>query len=549
MRRPPLLHRMLGLPRPGTAEVTVHADLEVPMRDGVVLHADRIAPDGDRNAPVLLMRSAYGRGQPWRLLYGRTFAAYGYQVVIASCRGSGDTGGRLQPFDEHDDGVDTIRWLRAQPWYSGRLVLVAPSYLGLAQWALVDTVPSEELLAVVAILTSSRLVRSMFDGGALSLQWLAWTAQIADQQTRGPGVTTIVSRTFRRRRLTRAHRHLPLSEADRIVTGRTLAWWREWLAHPDPGDNYWQHRDWSHAVGRLRAPTAMITSWHDHFLPWQLADWADLPADTPRRLVIGPWVHEDPRLLRLYLREAVAWLEAHVRGGARQVGTVRSVTTWAVPSSGVTPRRGHHRMRLRGAGTCTPAAACRWPSRRPRDPARTATIPPTPHQSSVVPARGATHGGASIAWSAATTCCASPVTRSGSRSRSPAQAAPPCTCTPASRTPMWSCACATSMPAAGHTNVCDGIRRVHLGDTSAGVDGVHAVEVDLWPTAHRFDRGHRLRVQVASGAFPRYSRNPGTGEPPATATRLVAADQEVHHTPAHPSHIRLPATPTPATSG
>jgi predicted acyl esterase len=62
----------------------------------------------------------------------------------------------------------------------------------------------------------------------------------------------------------------------------------------------------------------------------------------------------------------------------------------------------------------------------------------------------------------------------------------------------------------------------------------------LWPTAHRFKRGHRMRVQVSSGAFPRYARNHGTGEPRATATRLVAADQAVYHDAAHASAIILP---------
>ncbi len=64
--------------------------------------------------------------------------------------------------------------------------------------------------------------------------------------------------------------------------------------------------------------------------------------------------------------------------------------------------------------------------------------------------------------------------------------------------------------------------------------------MQLWPTAYRFKRGHRIRVQVSSGAFPRYARNPGTGEPHATATTLRAADQEVYHDPAHPSAIILP---------
>jgi len=88
-------------------------------------------------------------------------------------------------------------------------------------------------------------------------------------------------------------------------------------------------------------------------------------------------------------------------------------------------------------------------------------------------------------------------------------------------------------------NVCDGL--VSL----TGADALTRAAVRLWPTAHRFRRGHRIRVQVSSGAFPRYARNPGTGEPHATATRLLAADQEVHHDPAHPSAIVLPVRQAP----
>ncbi|WP_328834717.1 CocE/NonD family hydrolase C-terminal non-catalytic domain-containing protein [Streptomyces europaeiscabiei] len=62
----------------------------------------------------------------------------------------------------------------------------------------------------------------------------------------------------------------------------------------------------------------------------------------------------------------------------------------------------------------------------------------------------------------------------------------------------------------------------------------------MWPTAYRFKQGHRIRVQVSSSAFPRYARNPGTGEPLATAITLRAADQSLHHDPAHPSAIILP---------
>src|SRR5439155_3932329 len=73
-------------------------------------------------------------------------------------------------------------------------------------------------------------------------------------------------------------------------------------------------------------------------------------------------------------------------------------------------------------------------------------------------------------------------------------------------------------------NVCDALERVTPDRYTPQSDGTVRVEFPLWPTAHRFARGHRLRVQVSSGAHPRYARNTGTGEPLATATRLVPAD-------------------------
>lgn len=61
----------------------------------------------------------------------------------------------------------------------------------------------------------------------------------------------------------------------------------------------------------------------------------------------------------------------------------------------------------------------------------------------------------------------------------------------------------------------------------------------FWDTAYRFAAGHRLGVQVSSGAHPRFARNPGSGEPLATARKLVAAHQQVLHDPAHPSALVL----------
>jgi hypothetical protein len=93
------------------------------------------------------------------------------------------------------------------------------------------------------------------------------------------------------------------------------------------------------------------------------------------------------------------------------------------------------------------------------------------------------------------------------------------------------------------TNLCDGIVRVRPGTVAPQNDGTMAIDIELAPTANTFRRGHRIRLQVSSGAHPLYARNLGGGEPLGKATTLVAAAQEIFHDPDHPSSVQLPVTP------
>jgi putative CocE/NonD family hydrolase len=89
-------------------------------------------------------------------------------------------------------------------------------------------------------------------------------------------------------------------------------------------------------------------------------------------------------------------------------------------------------------------------------------------------------------------------------------------------------------------NISDGIVRLEPGSVHREEDGVFRLEIAMWPTANTFLAGHRLRLQVSSGAHPLFCRNTGTGGPLATATRMRSADQEVFHDAARPSSIALP---------
>lgn len=72
---------------------------------------------------------------------------------------------------------------------------------------------------------------------------------------------------------------------------------------------------------------------------------------------------------------------------------------------------------------------------------------------------------------------------------------------------------------------------------------IYPLTIELYPTANRFTRGHRIRVDISSSNFPRFDLNPNTGEPLQQHRRMVTADNTVFHDAKRPSHIVLPVIP------
>src|SRR5215469_12101268 len=112
-----LVAPLAGLPRASTHRVAVERDLPIPMPDGVVLLADRYFAHGNERAPIVLLRSPYGRRTLWGLV-GRLFAERGYQAIIQSVRGTFGSGGEFVALrHEAEDGRATLEWLARQPWF------------------------------------------------------------------------------------------------------------------------------------------------------------------------------------------------------------------------------------------------------------------------------------------------------------------------------------------------------------------------------------------------------------------------------------------------
>jgi len=73
---------------------------------------------------------------------------------------------------------------------------------------------------------------------------------------------------------------------------------------------------------------------------------------------------------------------------------------------------------------------------------------------------------------------------------------------------------------------------------------IYKFVIDLWSTSNVFLKGHALRLEISSSNFPRFDRNPNTGEAQAWAQKYVSATNTVYHDVEHPSALMVPIVKT-----
>jgi putative CocE/NonD family hydrolase len=97
-------------------------------------------------------------------------------------------------------------------------------------------------------------------------------------------------------------------------------------------------------------------------------------------------------------------------------------------------------------------------------------------------------------------------------------------------------------------NLTEGILRARFRDSQSTptllVPGqFYKFDIDLWSTSNVFLAGHTLRLEISSSNFPRFDRNPNTGEDPRVAEHEVKATNTIAHDREHPSVLILPVLP------
>ncbi|WP_447002207.1 CocE/NonD family hydrolase [Saccharothrix isguenensis] len=491
--------------------VRVERDLPVVMADGTRLLADRYVPTAGSYWPTVLIRSPMGR-RPLGSFYGRFFARNGFQVVVQGAREPGEF---LPLHRERQDGLDTVAWLREQPWFDGSLVLHGMSALGFCHWAVAADIP--ELKAMSVQVSASSIASTIFFGGSTALEsLLIWVSNNSFR--------TAVMAPWRARRAIRSGR--PLTELDTLTNGVAVPFYQAVIADTGPGSPLRTALDHSSVAHRAELPpTHLVGGWYDIFLPGQIRDYEAMRANGHEpHLTVGPWAHYDPRQLVTANREALYWFRAHLFSGhAVRDLPVRLFVTGARewrnyphwPPPGTSARwhlTGDHTLGREDPADSAPDCftySPKDPTPAPRGPVIVGDS--RPHDNRRIERRPDV-----------LTYTSAPLTE-------PMDVIGTVTAdlfVRASRDDTdFVVRLCDVRPDGRSINVCEGLRRLGPGEDP---EGVRRILVELWPAAHRFARGHRLRVQVCGAAVPRFA--PGT-EP---------AEQELFHDPLRPSAMVLP---------
>jgi hypothetical protein len=568
-------------------------EVMIPMRDGVRLRTFIVRPRATTEPlPILLQRTPYGASGGASGLPGgyRYLAADRYVFVFQDIRGRNGSEGEFlmnRPLradsagvDEATDTYDTIMWLLANlPGTNGRVGGLGISYPGwLATMTALSGHPALRAVSPQAPMIDTWMGDDFFHNGAFRL---SYGVEYTFGMETGKGLTAAFDMYDWYRDLG------ALSDVPRLL-GQSWPSWDAFVAHP-AYDHFWQARATQrHITG---TPVAVLTvgGWYDQediFGP--SANYAAFERFDTRnlnRLVMGPWNHggwyragdslgmigfgdstgvwyrrevEAP-FFAYYLKDRgpLPLPEALVfEGGANRW---RSFDAW--PPRSMTPRNLYFREGGR-LGFEPPSATSDAYDQYVSDPAYPVAYRPRPVH--VTYSRGSDWG----VWQAMdqrfvegrpdvlvwqTAPLTDEVIIAGDLS---ARLFASTTGTDADWVVKLIDVYPDTVPGGGALG---GYQLMVAGEILRGryrrsferaepivANEVLEYTVRIPPQAYRFQRGHRIMVQVQSTWFPLYDRNPQTWVPNIFEARAEAYRAQTHRiwrTAQSPSHVVLPIVP------
>ena len=555
------------------AGINAWFNVHVPMRDGINLSADIYLPkDRSKPLPVILSRTPYNNDENRFVDPCIFFAQQGYIAVAQDLRGRYDSEGQFYPWvNEYNDGYDTIEWIGSQSWCDGNVGMIGGSYVGNVQWQ-AATMGSSYLKAIVPRVIGDDLYGSPhYQGGAFQLGWSAtWAFRMAGR----------TAQNIDKFNWDQLFLSLPLKSLPE-AGGKDIPYFLDWVSHP-VYDDYWKKLAIKERYGDVKIPVLQVGGWYDFFTDGTFKNFVGMRARggselarNNQRAIVGPWVHAASiethagevdfgkgsvlDLNGAELRWFDHWLKGVPNGADEDpplqifvmgINRWREEHEWPLARTEFTPyylHSGGSANSLLGDGELsTQPPADEPPEAFTYNPAF-----PTP-----------TRGG--------NNCCNPEIVPWGAYDQRSVEfrddvlvytSAPmeddleitgPVTAkvyaSTDGRDTDFTAKLVDVHPDGYAVNLCDGIVRGRYRKSTSTQEllepgTIYEFTIDLWPTSNVFLAGHRIRLDIASANFPRFDRNPNTGNVFGEDADLRVARQRVYHDRAHAAHVILPVIP------
>jgi len=562
-------------------DFSVDHDVRITMPDGTQLAASVYLPN-DRSRPLatVLVRSPYGR-----LLYteaygsGMFFAKHGYAVVAEDLRGTGDSGGLLEPWKHaQDDGAATLDWITRQPWSNGKVGTFGCSALGETQLVLArGRYPAHAAMiasgagGAIGSLQGRYGYFGLFEGGVFQLaSGFGWFSTTGTKDPHLPPPRHFDTSV--------ALRRLPVAGlVDSVRPGANS--YTDFFAMP-LGDPRWNEWGYLTDDDRIAAPAFIINSWGDQTVGDALvmAEYfrrVDPHVAQTQRVVItaGPHCqHEESQTHEEYgsleahgqakpLRDwYLRWFDHWLRGEGEGLASLPAYTYFMLdenrwyeadqwPPRTAVPQRWYlasgGRANSRGGnGRLDP----RSPPAAGQDHFVYDPLDPVPSRGGPLCCTGDPRDTAGTVDQADVEQREDVLVFTSEPLASDLRIAGPLklTLTVSSDAPDTDLVArlVDVRPDGRATNIQEGALRLRYREGAPGrlmIPGErYPVVVDLRSIAYRLARGHRLRLDVTSSSFPRLERNLNTGADNGRETAPRKATNYLHYGPDAPAYIELP---------
>lgn len=299
----------------------------ITLSDGVKLHFHLFLPKEEGSWPVILMRNPYmANNMINNLIYGPTFAKFGYAYLNVSVRGCVDSEGDFEPFvNEAKDGKEVLDWIEKQSWCNGALGTMGESYLGHVQWA-VSGLHHPILKTMYIGVYGVRGYHFFYRRGMFRTELNdTWTSQMIGDHLKEfimpPKLFELQQQAYSVR---------PQIELGEQLIGKPVPWFKKWATQNFETDDYWQKGFWKdlyNVVDEIDIPIHFQGGWFDIFLRSELESYRRLPKNVREksRFVIEPYSHSGcvggcldypnaDALGKFQIKGALEWFDYQLKG-------------------------------------------------------------------------------------------------------------------------------------------------------------------------------------------------------------------------------------------